>query len=164
MPPKITNPVIWQQAELLMQPAFIRLVDNIRKQLDVSSWKGTYQDILIWPSEATQETKAVVTKLLEELEAATPEQALDIRETLSHLPVPHPGYHLCLQRQEQTVSIDLWELCYRVCFMNYDPVKEEVIIDTSLIEDTSDVDWQQLDAKAKAVVGQVFANLPSFAE
>ncbi|MDF5730284.1 MAG: hypothetical protein PUP92_20245 [Rhizonema sp. PD38] len=160
MPPRIANPVIWQQAELLMQPAFIRLVDNIRKQLDVSSWKGTYQDILIWPSEATQETKAVVTKLLEELEAATPEQALEIRETLSRLPVPHPGYHLCLQRQEQTVSIDFWELCYQVCFINY-PEKEEVSIDTSLIDETSDVNWQQLDTKAKDVVEQVFANLPS---
>ena len=161
MPPKIANPVIWQQAELLMQPAFIRLVDNIRKQLDVSSWKGTYKDILIWPAEATEETKAVVTKLLEEIEAATPEQALEIRDTLSRLPVPHPGYHLCLQRQEQIVSIDLWELCYQVCFINYEPENEVVSIDTSLIEETSDVDWQQLDAKAKDVVGQVFANLPS---
>ncbi|ARV62468.1 hypothetical protein BZZ01_30990 [Nostocales cyanobacterium HT-58-2] len=160
MPPKIRNSVAWQQAELLMQPAFIRVVDNIRKLLDVSSWTGTYQDVLIWPTGTTDETKAIVTKLLQDLEAATPEQALEIRETLSPLPIPHPGYHLCLQRQEQTVSIDLWELCYQVCFRSYISGDETVEIDTSLIDENGDVEWQRLDAKAKELVEQVFANLP----
>ena len=74
MPPKITNPVTWQQAELLMQPAFIRVIDNIRKHLDASAWKGTYQDVLIWPASTTDETKALVTQLLQDMETATPEQ------------------------------------------------------------------------------------------
>nr|MBA3923075.1 hypothetical protein [Nostocaceae cyanobacterium] len=76
---------------------------------------------------------------------------------------PHPGYHLCLQRQEQQVSVDLWELCYQVCFRNYNPLLDEgVEIDTSLMEDdTVDVDWQRLDAKVGELVAQVFANLPS---
>ncbi|WP_017319198.1 hypothetical protein [Mastigocladopsis repens] len=160
MPPKISNSVAWQQAELLMQPAFIRVVDNIRKLLDVSSWTGTYQDVLIWPTGTTDETKAIVTKLLQDLEAATPEQALEIRETLSGLPMPHPGYHLCLQRQEQTVSIDLWELCYQVCFRDYIAGHETVDIDTSLIDEDGEVDWQRLDTKAKELVERVFANLP----
>ena len=160
MPPKISNSVAWQQAELLMQPAFIRVVDNIRKLLDVSSWTGTYQDVLIWPTGTTDETKAIVTKLLQDLEAVTPEQALEIRETLSRLPMPHPGYHLCLQRQEQQISIDLWELCYQVCFREYIPGNETVNIDTNLIDENGDVDWQRLDTKTKELVEQVFANLP----
>jgi hypothetical protein len=160
MPPKISNSVAWQQAELLMQPAFIRVVDNIRKLLDVSSWTGTYQDVLIWPTGTTDETKAIVTKLLQDLEAVTPEQALEIRETLSRLPMPHPGYHLCLQRQEQQISIDLWELCYQVCFREYIPGNETVNIDTTLIDENGDVDWQRLDTKTKELVEQVFANLP----
>ncbi|MUG99898.1 hypothetical protein F7734_49550 [Scytonema sp. UIC 10036] len=160
MPPKISDSVAWQQAEILMQPAFIRVVDNIRKLLDVSSWTGTYQDVLIWPTGTTDETQAIVTKLLQDLEAATPEQALEIRETLSILPMPHPGYHLCLQRQEQQVSIDLWELCYQVCFLNYIPGLEKVEIDTSLIDETGDVDWQILETKTKQVVERVFGNLP----
>jgi len=45
MPPKITNSTAWQQAELLMQPAFIRIVDNVRKLLEKSSWKGTYHKL-----------------------------------------------------------------------------------------------------------------------
>lgn len=160
MPPKISNSVAWHQAELLMQPAFIRVVDNIRKLLDVSSWTGTYQDVLIWPTGTTDETKAIVTKLLQDLEAVTPEQALEIRETLSRLPMPHPGYHLCLQRQEQQISIDLWELCYQVCFREYIPGNETVNIDTSLIDENGEVDWQRLDTKTKELVEQVFANLP----
>lgn len=160
MPPKISNSVAWQQAELLMQPAFIRVVDNIRKLLDVSSWTGTYQDVLIWPTGTTDETKAIVTKLLQDLEAVTPEQALEIRETLSRLPMPHPGYHLCLQRQDQQISIDLWELCYQVCFREYIPGNETVNIDTSLIDENGEVDWQRLEVKTKELVEQVFANLP----
>ncbi|WP_414586566.1 hypothetical protein [Scytonema sp. PCC 10023] len=160
MPPKISNSVAWQQAELLMQPAFIRVVDNIRKLLDVSTWTGTYQDVLIWPTGTTDETKAIVTKLLQDLEAVTPEQALEIRETLSRLPMPHPGYHLCLQRQEQQISIDLWELCYQVCFREYIPGNETVNIDTSLIDENGEVDWQRLEVKTKELVEQVFANLP----
>ncbi|MBW4563507.1 MAG: hypothetical protein KME32_20660 [Mojavia pulchra JT2-VF2] len=159
MPPKINNSIAWQQAELLMQPAFIRVVDNIRKHLDVSAWVGTYHDVLIWPANTTNETKAIVTQLLQEMETATPEQADEIRETLAHLPMPHPGYHLRLQRQEQQVSIDLWELCYQVCFLDYSPDVEAADIDTSLIDEMGEVDWQRLEDKTKELVGQVFARL-----
>ena len=160
MPPKISDSVAWQQAELLMQPIFIRVIDNIRKLLDVSPWAGTYQDVMIWPANTTEETKTIVTQLLQELEATTPEQAVEIRETLSRLPVPHPGYHLCLQRQEQIVHIDMWDLCYQVCFLDYISGDELVNIDTSLIDETGDVDWLRLDVKAKELVEQVFTKLP----
>lgn len=159
MPPKITDSNIWQQAETLMQPAFIRLIDNIRKQLDVSSWKGTYQDVLVWAPGTTDETKAMVTSLVEELETATPERTDDIKQTLSKLPMPHPGYHLCLQRQEQKEEIDIWELCYQVCFKDYTS-GEPVSIDTSLIDEQGEVEWNTLDIKAKQVVDTVFENLP----
>ena len=160
MPPRISDSAAWQQAELLMQPIFIRVVDNIRKLLEVSPWKGSYQDILIWPVGTTEETKEVVSQLIQELEAATPQQALGIRETLSHLPVPHPGYHLSLQRQDQIVKVDLWDLCYQVCFLDYSHAENAVNIDTSLIDETGDVNWSSVDTKAKNLVAQVFANLP----
>ena len=160
MPPRITNQVTWQQAELLMQPTFIRVIDNLRKQLDDSAWKGTYQDVLIWPPNTTDETKALVTQLLQEMESVTLEQAEAIRERLAQLPMPHPGYHLCLQRQDQSVSVDLWELCYQVCFLDYSPEREAVDIDTSLIDDAGEVDWQRLEDKTKELVDQVFASLP----
>ncbi len=160
MPPKITNSTAWQQAELLMQPAFIRIVDNVRKLLEKSSWKGTYHDVLIWAAGTTDETKARVTQLRQELETATPEVAEQIREALRLLPMPHPGYHLCLQRQGQQVNVDLWELCYQVCFVEYTLSDDTVDIDTSLLDETGDVEWNLLDNKAKRVVEEMFANLP----
>ncbi len=165
MPPKITDPVAWQQAELLMQPAFIRVIDHIRKQLDESAWKGTYENVLIWPDGTTDETKTRVTQLVQELEGATPQQAAEIEQAIAHLPIPQPGYHLSLQHQDQQFSVDLWELCYQVCFSHYSPVIAESAsytteIDTSLIDETGDVDWQRLDTKAGELVKRVFASLP----
>lgn len=125
MKPEFKNMTAWNQAEVLMQPAFLRVIDNIRKQLEKSDWKGTYQDIQS----------------------------------------PIPGYQLCLQRQDATVNVDIWELCYQVCFRNYQPNSTEtdqtVEIDTSLLDETGDVDWQCLEAKTRQLVQQVFADLPS---
>lgn len=167
MPPKITNTTAWQQAELIMQPAFIRIVDHIRKQLEVSDWKGTYENVLIWPDGTTDETKARVTQLIQQLEGASLEKEAEIEQAITQLPIPQPAYHLCLQHKDlPQVDVDLWELCYQVCFHNYNPVSDAsasnaVEIDTSLIEDeTGDVDWQRLDTKVGDVVEQVFANLP----
>lgn len=125
MRPKIKDPMAWQQAELLMQPAFIRLLDNIRKQLDESIWTGTYQEI--------QD--------------------------------PFPGYRLDLEHNGQKVSIDIWELCYQICFQNYRPTHAaqeslEVEIDTTLIDqETGDVNWQNLEDKTRQIIEDLFARL-----
>ena len=164
MLPKITNSTSWQQAEILMQPAFIRVIDNIRKQLDVCDWKGTYQDVLTWPANTTDETKALVTQLVQNMETATIAQIEEIKKTLTSLPMPYPGYHLLLQRQQEQVNIDLWDLCYQVCFLNYSPQNTAVDIDTNLIDEYGDVNWQYLENKTQELVKQVFANLPILSE
>jgi hypothetical protein len=74
--------------------------------------------------------------------------------------MPYPGYHLLLQRQQEQVNIDLWDLCYQVCFLNYSPENTAVDIDTSLIDEYGDVDWQYLENKTQILVEQVFASLP----
>lgn len=126
MKPKFKNTVAWQQAELLMQPALIRVVDQVRKQLETTTWKATYKDVQ----------------------------------------TPIPGYQLCLEKQGTAICVDLWELCFQVCFHDYKPVHSElesqdVEIDTTLIDETGDVDWQCLDTKAEQLVAQVFADLPA---
>ncbi|MBC6481487.1 MAG: hypothetical protein GDA56_30750 [Hormoscilla sp. GM7CHS1pb] len=125
MPPKITDMVAWQQAELLMQPALLRVVDNIRKQLENSDWTGTYEDVQ----------------------------------------TPIPGYNLCLQHQDQQIDVDVWELCYEVCFRDYKAhsqlESQEVAIDSSLLDITGDVDWQRLEAKTQAIISALFASLPT---
>jgi hypothetical protein len=159
MLPRITDPTIWQKAELLMQPAFIRIIDNIRKQLDGSSWQGTYHDVLIWPPEITDQAKMHVTQLLHAMGTATSQQMEEIRATLTQLPIPHPGYHLQLQRQEHQVSLDLWDLCYQVCFVNYSRENSVVTVDASLVDELGNVDWHQLENKTKRLIQQVFDDL-----
>ncbi|HEY9624638.1 MAG TPA: hypothetical protein V6C78_30060 [Crinalium sp.] len=166
MTPKFANMAAWQQAELLMQPVFIRVIDNLRKELEQSSWKGTYRDIPVWEAGTTDETRATVTQLQEELKGASPERTADIEESLARLPKSHPGYQLHLQHQNHEFTIDLWQLCYQICFRNYNPVinslgDQVVEVDTTLIDDeTGDVDWINLDAKAQKLIAQIFASLP----
>ncbi|MGK7921331.1 MAG: hypothetical protein AB4080_15120 [Trichodesmium sp.] len=125
MKPKINNITSWKQAELLMQPAFIRILDHISKKLENSVWQGTYQEVQI----------------------------------------PVPGYKLDLEYQDQKISIDIWELCYQVCFSNYQSTHTpnqtvEVDIDTSLLNQDGNVNWDFLDEKALKVVENMIAALP----
>jgi hypothetical protein len=133
--PKFSTALAWEQANLLMQPAFIRVIDNIRKQLEQSAWKETYQEVQ----------------------------------------TPYPGYELCLTYQDKSVRVNIWDLCFQVCFLNYNPELSpstfssedvessyEVEIDTSLLDDeTGEIDWQRLDERAREQVEQVFAKLPT---
>ena len=125
MIPKFTNIVAWEQAELLMQPALLRLVDNLRKEIENSVWQATYQEVL----------------------------------------EPIPGHCLILEWQGEKRSFHLWELCYQICFSNYrithaEAESVEVEIDTNLLDEFGEVDWQHLENKTKQLVQQVFDSLP----
>ncbi len=130
MKPTFKNTLAWEQAQVLMQPALLRVVDNIRRELDTSNWKGKYREVS----------------------------------------APIPGYHLCLSRSDYQVEVDVWELCYQVCFDKYEPVQHifsledetsyPVEIDTRLIDDLGEIDWQLLESKAQQSVRKVFSNLP----
>jgi hypothetical protein len=166
MPPKFADSIAWQQAELLMQPAFIRVIDHIGKQLERSPWKGTYQDIQIWSEDVPITVQAQVRELQQQLVDATSAAAGKIEQMLADLPHPIPGYELRLEYQDQQISIELWDLCYQVCFDHYNPAAsrlgdQPVMIDTALIDATGDVDWQHLNQKAKQLVEQIFTDLPS---
>ncbi|MGB3493296.1 MAG: hypothetical protein WBA57_11245 [Elainellaceae cyanobacterium] len=173
MIPKFLNQAAWQQAELLMQPVFIRVIDNIRKQLEQSTWKGSYRNTEVWAESVSAETQMQVTQLQKELTEATPEHAEAIQQKLEQLPQPFPGYELCLEKGDRHIAVDLWELCYCICFQNYQPDESQadggqsqspVVVDHSLIDDQGEVDWHQLDAKTKERVSAIFAKLPAGAE
>jgi hypothetical protein len=137
MKPKFKNTIDWEQAQMLMQPIFIRVIDNIRKQLDNSSWKGVYQQI----------------------------------------DEPYPRYELLLSRNEKVIELDIWQLCYQICFINFTTkvielqqhlaqqngtqIEEiqEVEIDTSLIDNDGQVDWIKIEEKTNYVITNVFNNL-----
>ena len=138
MKPKFATEQAWQQAEMLMQPAYIRLVDQIRRQTEENE-----NEILVSYEEVTN---------------------------------PYPSNLLCLQSKVNTrnsdhtdnnqtpplLKVDIWDLCFQVCFENYEPIANQseqlVVIDTSLFDPSNqEVDWNKLDNKAKATVHQVFA-------
>jgi hypothetical protein len=123
MKPKFATELAWQQAELLMQPAYIRLVDQIRRQTEENT------DIPVSYIEVTE---------------------------------PYPSNLLCLTKDNQELRVDIWEMCFQVCFTNFEEIHqhpEQVAqIDEHLFDpDSAEVDWAKLDNKAKAAVAQVFA-------
>ena len=125
MKPKFKNAIAWQQAELLMQPCLLRVVDNLRRALEASPWEGTYEEV--------QD--------------------------------PYPGHVLCLALHGEEVRVNLWELCYRVCFREYPMTHspydvQEVDIDTRLIDVTDEVDWNKLEEKTQQVINDLFESLP----
>ncbi|MBD2037440.1 hypothetical protein H6F76_20985 [Leptolyngbya sp. FACHB-321] len=170
--PKFPDVETWQQAEQLMQPAFIRLIDNLRKQLEQSSWKGTYEDVPLWAEDVSDDVKLQVTQLQEKLQSASAEDVIAIEAALAQLPSAHTGYHLHLEQADQRVTVDLWNLCYQICFKDYDAASgmthalgetsssQTVSIDTDLFEETGAVDWNRLDRKTQQIVEQVFGTLP----
>jgi hypothetical protein len=48
MIPKFTRELAWQQAEFLMQPIYIRIIDRIRQHSEASStWQVSYEEVQI---------------------------------------------------------------------------------------------------------------------
>jgi hypothetical protein len=45
MLPKFGDELAWQQAEFLMQPIYIRIIDRIRQQSETSIWQVSYEEV-----------------------------------------------------------------------------------------------------------------------
>ncbi|BAQ66908.1 hypothetical protein [Geminocystis sp. NIES-3709] len=45
MKPKFKNILEYEKAQILLQPIYIRLVDNIRKESELSKWEVDYKEI-----------------------------------------------------------------------------------------------------------------------
>ena len=157
--PRFATTFDQQLTQALMQPALIRVIDNIRKQLDESDWMGSYQDDVIWPEQASPEQRQCYTDLQKLLESAAPEDRDSLQQALDQLPQPQHTYTLCLKKGEEQRQIDVWALCYGVCRVSND-AEMPITVDRSLIdEEINDVDWIRLDEKAKAMVETAFATL-----
>lgn len=164
--PLFATEIAWEQANLLMQPAFIRLVDNLRKQLETSSWKGDYREVVVWDESVPQETRDRVLLLQQELKGTfKPEEVAELEASLAAMPAPELSYELCLSLGDRSVTVDLWELCYRICFLGEPDLNGQtpVEIDTTLF-DENEVNWIALDEKTKQIVGQIFDRLPTDAQ
>ncbi|MBD2093126.1 hypothetical protein H6F67_25100 [Microcoleus sp. FACHB-1515] len=193
MTPKFADAIAWQQAEILMQPVFIRIIDNLRKQLEQTTWKGTYHDTQTWPDGVTDDIKAQVLDLHQQLIRASDDHEIaEIEHTLAQLPRFQPGYELWLEpgdtvpqasdtipeaqsdtvpqasdtvpgaQSDRQIKLDLWQLCYQVCFRDYHPGTPDdlIAVDTDLLDEDGEVDWFLLDQKAKHLIEQTFRQLP----
>lgn len=96
------------QAEQLMQPCFIRVVDNLRKQTEELDWRSEYVEQLLWPEGTTTEQQQQVADLTASLKQATPEEAQRLEQALAQLPTPTPAYQLRLSHEDRTAALDLW--------------------------------------------------------
>lgn len=85
---------------------------------------------------------------------------------------PIPGHRLILENEGQTYGVNIWDLCFQVCFANYqaqpfgDNLPENnqalaVEIDQDLFNDQGEVDWTKLDHKARHCVEVFLAALPT---
>ena len=162
MTPKFSTPLARAQIEQLMQPALIRVIDNLRKQLDESSWKGDYEEALIWPEGTTDEQKQTYADLQQQLHGVPTEEHDRVSALMSELPQPSPLYTLTLTKPETPVqALDVWALCYQVCSTNYAAdLAIPLDADTSLLASSGEVDWRKLDDKTKSLIEAQFSALP----
>jgi hypothetical protein len=158
MPPKFTTTQTWNQADRLMQPSLIRLLDNLRKESESQNWEAIYDNELRWPEGTTADQKAEYDRLQTLLHDADNDSVPGIESELATLPQPQPHYGLCLNQADRSATFDIWEICYQICFEDY---REDVpvTIDATLFDD-DEVDWDRLELKTKAIVLDLFANLP----
>ena len=118
--PTFSTPLARAQVEQLMQPALIRVIDNLRKQLDESSWTGDYEETLVWPEGTTDAQKQTYADLQQQLHGVPTEEHDRVSSLMSELPQPSPLYKLKLTKSEAADQmLDVWALCYQVCSTNY---------------------------------------------
>ena len=161
--PTFFTPTDRAQVEQLMQPALIRVIDNLRKQLDGASWRGEYEEELIWPEGTTENQKQKYAELQEQLHGVPTEEHDRVAALMSKLPQPAPLYTLRLtQKGFDDQTLDIWALCYQVCAKEYEADSEASIqADTSLLDQSGEVDWRKLDDKTKALIEGFFETLPN---
>jgi hypothetical protein len=159
----------WQQVVKLMQPAFIRVIDHLRTTLEQSEWAGQYETIQAWPAETSPEMQAEVLDLMDRIEAVEESDRPELEQQLEALPQPISVYLLHLTKGDWTRTLNLWEMCYQICLMDYVPQLErptfvdlpleELLPDNALFDEAGEVDWPQLDLKTAQVVQSAFESL-----
>lgn len=158
--PEFVSPAAKAKIEQLMQPALIRVIDNIRKQLDEVDWQGKYEEELLWPEGTTPEQQQKYSALQKQLHGVPPEEHDRVAALISELPQPSPLYTLRLTKENYADElVDVWALCFQVCAIAYNP-PEKLEVDDTLFDEDGEVDWRVLDDKTKGLVAAIFTALP----
>lgn len=84
----------------------------------------------------------------------------DCEVSYEDITVPFPGYNVCIKKGEIVEKRNLWELCFHICFENYNPEDNAPLVtDRSLFNSEGELDWHLLDEKAKNLVAKIFSEL-----
>ncbi|MEM8505366.1 MAG: hypothetical protein AAF716_19710 [Cyanobacteria bacterium P01_D01_bin.1] len=160
--PEFVSALDRQKVEQLMQPALIRVIDNIRKQLDNTDWQGSYEEELIWPEGTTAQQKEDYATLQKGLHGVPTEEYDRVAKLMSALPQPSPLYTLRLQKDgQEDQTVDVWALCYQVCANSSQSEPDLVIAADDSLFNESGIDWRILDNKTLGLVEGIFAALPA---
>ena len=154
-----------QQLAMLLQPALIRLIDQLRQQLTGAQWNWGYETLEFWPEQVSSEERQQYDDLMQALDVASDEDAETIQDVLMTLPQPVPLYRLDIEQAGEQTAINMWELCYQICLYNYQPDWSSMHVeapnlsqyklDKSLFDADFDIKWEVLDAKARQVVSRM---------
>ena len=169
--PEFASALDRAKVEQLMQPALIRVIDNIRKQLDSTDWEGRYEEKLVWPDGTTVEQQKEYARLQKGLHGVSPEEHDRVAALMAVLPQPSPFYTLRLTHDGQADrTVDIWNLCYQICALTQ-PVDDSIAdqtdtrsaiaADNGLFDEDGEVDWRALDDKTLDLVKGIFAALPA---
>jgi hypothetical protein len=156
---------------LLLQPALIRLIDQLRQQMTAASWSWSYDTVELWPDTVSSEVRSQYTTMLQALETASDEEAEMIQDVLETILHPVPLYRLDISLDGVDYQFNLWELCYQICLKEYvpnlsnmtveSPNLDKQTLDLDLYESSGEVDWARLNEKAKTVVSMLMIQLKS---
>ena len=133
MVPKFKDELAYQQAEFLMQPIYIRIIDRIRQQSETAQVEVSYEEVQI-----PQPTNYLC------LQAGDSSQ-----QTLRERQLKFDLWDLCYQ------------VCFLDYHGSHSELEAQAVdIDTSLIDtEAGTPDWHRIDDKAKTVIARIFDNL-----
>jgi hypothetical protein len=134
MQPQFADELAWQQAEFLMQPIYIRIIDRIRQQSETSTWQVTYEEV--------------------QTPHPTNYLCLQSGDRLLKFDIWDLCYQVCFLdyhgSDSEVIGSDA-----------QNEITQFVAIDTSLIDlEARSPDWHRLDTKAQSVIARIFTNLP----
>lgn len=160
MAPTFATDQAWQAAEAVLQPSFIRLIDNLRQVLESSDWQHQVDQELLWP-EGTSETQQQQWSDLElQLYRASEAEAPALEAQLAALPSPEPRYTLQLEQGDRRHEFDLWELCWQICCPAWQPEGDyDGQVDPQLLTPELECDWDRLEIKTRQFVEQLVQRL-----
>ncbi len=101
-------------------------------------------------------------------------ESFDGKSRYEEVATPIPGHQLILEKGDRQYVVEVWDLCFQVCFANYQPEPFVdnlpgnqnpllVEIDQHLFSETGAVDWTRLDQKAQQCIQRMLTALaPDF--